>query len=147
MVVEDSQRLVLAAYPVRREITTRVGDLDGHGHLNAIRIGLYYEDARAAFYGVAFEGLSRGGRVLVAQITTRYLGEGYWPAAVQVGTGISRIGNSSFQMSQGLFQEGRCLGLCETVLVNTGAGASAPLPDNIRAALERMRLATRADAS
>jgi acyl-CoA thioester hydrolase len=139
MASKDPQRLVLAAYPYLREITTRVGDLDGYGHLNAIRIGQYYEDARAAFYGVAFKGVDRT-RMLVAQLTMRYLGEAFWPGAVQVGTGISQIGNSSFEMAQGLFQDGRCVGLCETVLVNTGGGQSAPLPDDIRACIERMRL-------
>jgi acyl-CoA thioester hydrolase len=141
MKIADPQRLILAAYPVRREITTRVGDLDSYGHLNAIRIGQYYEDARAAFYGVAFPGVDRG-RSLVAQITTRFLGEGFWPNPLVVGTGITRIGASSFEMSQGLFQDGRCLGLCETVLVNVEKGASAPLPDDVRACLEQMRFAT-----
>jgi acyl-CoA thioester hydrolase len=135
----DPRRLVLAAYPVHRDITTRVGDMDGYGHLNAIRIGQYYEDARAAFYGVAFEGLDRG-RTLVAQITMRYLGEGFWPAPLQVGTGISRIGNTSYEMVQGLFQDGRCLGLCETVMVSTASGTSTPLTDDIRVRLARMEL-------
>lgn len=139
MASKDPQRLALAAYPVSREITTRVSDMDGYGHLNAIRLGQFYEDARAAFYGVAFKGLDRA-RMLVAQITIRYLDEGFWPGALIVGTGISKIGNTSFEMAQGLFQEGRCLGLCETVLVNTGAGKPAPLPADIRACIERMRL-------
>jgi acyl-CoA thioester hydrolase len=128
---------VLAAYPVTREISTRVSDMDGYGHLNAIRLGQFYEDARAAFYGVAFTGQDRG-RQLVAQITTRFLGEGFWPGTLTVGTGISRIGNSSFLMVQGLFQDSRCLGLCDTVMVNTAAGVSAPLPAEIRTALAHM---------
>ena len=140
MLMEDPQRRVLAAYPVAREITTRVSDMDGYGHLNAIRIGQFYEDARAAFYGVAFDGLDRG-RQLVAQITTRFLAEGFWPGALSVGSAISAIGTSSFVMSQGLFQNGRCLGLCETVMVNTADGASAPLPPDLRARLARMALA------
>jgi acyl-CoA thioester hydrolase len=125
---------------VARTISTRVGDMDGYGHLNAIRIGQFYEDARAAFYGVAFPGLERG-RQLVAQITTRFLGEGFWPGDLTVGTAIDRIGTTSFVMSQGLFQDGVCLGLCETVMVNTRDGASAPLAPDIRAALAAMAFA------
>jgi acyl-CoA thioester hydrolase len=135
----DPQRLALGAYPVVRDLTTRVSDMDGYGHLNAIRIGHFYEDARAAFYGVAFAGLTRA-RTLVAQLTLRYLGEGHWPGTVQIGTGILSVGNTSYVMGQGLFQEGRCLGLCETVLVSTEGGKPAPLPDDIRAGAERMRL-------
>jgi acyl-CoA thioester hydrolase len=135
----EPQRLDLGAYPVARELTTRVSDMDGYGHLNAIRIGHFYEDARAAFYGVAFAGIVRA-RTLVAQLTIRYLGEGHWPGTVRIGTGILKVGNSSYVMGQGLFQDGRCLGLCETVLVSTEKGKTAPLPDDIRAAAERMRL-------
>lgn len=128
---KDPQRLVLAAYPVTRTITTRVGDMDGYGHLNAMRIGTYYEDARAAFYGVAFKDVQRQ-RMLVAQVTMRYLGEGFWPGSLEVGTGISKLGSSSVEMAQGLFRDGRCIGLCETVLVNTADGRPAPFPDDAR---------------
>lgn len=136
MKIEDTRRLALVAYPVKRTVVTRVGDMDGYGHLNAMRIGGYYEDARAAFYGVAFEDLRRQ-RMLVAQVTMRYLGEGFWPGSLEVGTGISRIGVSSAEMVQGLFSEGRCIGLCETVLVNTAEGRPAPFPDAARACLAR----------
>lgn len=137
MTICEARRRLDNTYPVLREITTRVGDLDGHGHLNAIRLGQYYEDARASFYGVALAGTERG-RVLVAQITTRFLGEGHWPAPLLVGTGISKVGRTSFEMVQGLFQDGRCLGLCETVLVNTSEGRPSPLADDVRAGLERI---------
>ena len=135
----EPRRLDLDAYPFVRQLTTRVSDMDGYGHLNAIRIGHFYEDARAAFYGVAFPGMTRG-RTLVAQLTIRYLGEGHWPGTVEIGTGILEVGNSSFTMGQGLFQDGRPLGLCETVLVSTETGKPAPLPDDIRAAAAQMRL-------
>ena len=42
-------RLSRPTYPVMQQITTRVSDNDGYGHLNAIRIGHYYEEARASF--------------------------------------------------------------------------------------------------
>jgi acyl-CoA thioester hydrolase len=135
----DPQRLDIAAYPVVRALTTRVSDMDGYGHLNAIRIGHFYEDARAAFYGVAFGSINRN-RTLVAQLTIRYLGEGFWPGEVQVATGISKVGNSHYVMAQGLFQKGRCIGLCDTVLVSTENGKSSPLPHDIRAGVEKMRL-------
>jgi acyl-CoA thioester hydrolase len=139
MTAADPARLHLAAYPVVRDIAARVSDMDGMGHLNAIRIGHFYEDARAAFYGVAFAGLHRA-RTPVAQLTIRYLGEGFWPGSLTVGTGILKVGASSYTMAQGLFQDRRCIGLCDTVLVSTEAGRSHRLPDDIRAACEAMRL-------
>lgn len=139
MAKTEPHRLILATYPVVRDIATRVSDLDGYGHLNAIRLGHFYEDARAAFYGDAFEGAPRA-RTLVAQLTLRYLREGFWPDPVSVGTGVASIGRTSFVMGQGLFQRGQCIGLCDTVLVGTEAGQPAPLPEDIRMRLERLAL-------
>lgn len=132
-------RLTPCAYPISCEISARVSDMDGYGHLNALRIGQYYEEARAAFYRQALDGLKRS-RVLVAEIKLRYLNEGFWPGTLQVSTGISKVGGSSFHMAQGLFQHGRCLGLCETVLVNTGEGRPSRLPDDLRSALESLQV-------
>lgn len=125
----------LSDYPFHVEITTRVSDLDGYGHLNAIRTGHFYEDARASFYGPAFDGLPRM-RSLVAQLSIRYLREGFWPGVAQVGTGIARVGNSSFEMAQGLFQNDVCIGTCSTILVYTEKGRSAPLPAPARERLQ-----------
>jgi acyl-CoA thioester hydrolase len=132
-------RLSRPTYPVMQQITTRVSDNDGYGHLNAIRIGHYYEEARASFYRT----LGRDGthpRVLVAELKIRYLGEGFWPGTLEVGTGIVRIGASSFVMGQGLWQGERCIGVCDTVLVHVGEGAPSPLPDAFRRKLEAHRL-------
>jgi acyl-CoA thioester hydrolase len=133
---DDSFRHALDAYPVQRTLSIRVCDLDGYGHLNAIRLGHFYEDARASFYRTAFVAVQLP-RLLVAQLTIRYLQEAHWPGALRVGTGISRLGSSSVTMVQGLFDEAsHCLGLCETVLVNTGGGGSAPIPADARAVFE-----------
>jgi acyl-CoA thioester hydrolase len=135
----DPQRPRLAAYPFLREMATRVSDIDGYGHLNAIRIGHFYEDARAAFYGQAFEGWPKV-RTLVAQLTIRYLRERHWPDPVQVGTGIARVGHTSFVMAQALFQHGVCIGICDTVVVNTDAAGASPLPAAVRDRLSQMLL-------
>jgi len=141
------QRLpLLDDYPYRQEITVRVSDLDGYGHINAIRTGHYYEDARAAFYKPLYGGVPPI-RALVAQLNIRYIKEGFWPGAVQVGTGIARIGNASFEMAQALFQKDVCLGTCATVLVNTAKGASSPLPEAVRGRLELFRIGAGAVAS
>ena len=84
-------------------------------------------------------GREKGSRTVVAQVTLRYLAEGHYPLETRVGGGVSRIGNSSYEIAQGLFQEGRCIGLCDTVVVYTREGRSAPLPDLLRQSLGRLR--------
>lgn len=139
MTQPDSLRRDLAAYPVHCPITIRVSDMDGYGHLNAIRLGQYYEDARAASYPVILAGVTVP-RMPVAQLTIRYLAEGFWPGTLTVGTGIERVGNTSFTMVQGLFSDGQCIGLAETVLVCVADGQSTPIAPAMRAALERAAL-------
>jgi acyl-CoA thioester hydrolase len=137
-------RLRRESYPVRMTLTTRVSDNDGYGHLNAIRIGHYYEDARASFYRMLARD-ERHPRVLVAELKIRYLGEGFWPGEVELGTGIVRIGSSSFVMGQGLWQGDRCIGICDTVLVHVGQGAVSPLPDPFRRQLDQHLLSAAVD--
>ena len=76
----------------------------------------------------------------MAELSIRYLGEGFWPGTVEVATGIVRISTRSFVMGQGLWQNDRCIGLCDTVLVHTAGGASAPLPAAFRQELEQRLL-------
>ena len=71
-------------------------------------------------------------------MTLRYLAEGFYPGEMRVGGGVSRIGNSSYEIAQALFQDGRCIGLCDTVLGYTHEGRSAPLPDPLRQSLARL---------
>lgn len=126
-------------YPVACAVTIRVSDMDGYGHLNAIRIGQYYEEARAAFYQRHLIAV-RKSRILVAEIRLRYLNEGFWPGVLQVGTAVVRIGNSSFAIAQALFQDRCCLGHCETILVHTEKGKPQPLTAEIRSSLEEFRV-------
>ena len=138
---QDSLARNRGAYPVHHQLQTRVGDLDGYGHLNAVRLGQYYEDARAVFQ----RSIRRDGRarVVVAQFAVRYLAEGKWPGDVEVGTGVVRIGTSSYAIGQALFQGRRCIGLCETVLVHIRDSRPAPLPTDYRAELGRFLISPR----
>lgn len=140
MRIPASPGRTLDAYPVQCTITTRVSDMDGYGHLNAIRIGQLYEEARASFYTVALDARQRDTRILVAELTFQYLAEGFWPGDVQLGTGIARLNTSSFLMGQGLFQKDKLLGMCRTVLVCTQEGASVALPDPLRDSLSRQMI-------
>lgn len=59
MKADDIRRRTMNAYPVKRSISVRVSDRDGYGYMNTLRIGHFYEDARAAFYREAFGGVAR----------------------------------------------------------------------------------------
>ena len=71
----------------------------------------------------------------MAQTNLRYLEEIHHPAPLTVATGVSRIGRSSFELYQGLFSAGRCLGLCDTTYVYCDAAGPAPVDEGKRAIL------------
>ena len=137
----DPRRLEASAYPLMIEIPTRFADVDPLRHLNNVRLAEIYEEGRVRLHREANvdAGREKGSRTVVAQVTLRYLAEGHYPLETRIGGGVSRIGNSSYEIAQGLFQDGRCIGLCDTVVVYTREGRSAPLPDPLREALQRLR--------
>jgi acyl-CoA thioester hydrolase len=140
----NPRRLQLDTYPHRTEITLRFADIDPQWHLNNVRVGEYYQEARVAFFRhlstTAGYERAAGSRTLVAHQSIDYLGEVTYPGTIVVGIGVSRIGTSSWSFGMGMFKDARCVGLSSTVLVYGLAEGAAPLPPAYRALLERFLL-------
>jgi acyl-CoA thioester hydrolase len=138
----DPARLERTSYPFHLDIETQFTDMDVAAHLNNIAIARFYESARVrsniAMFGRDFFRRGAPCLMVLAEANIRYLAEGNFPDPVQVGCGISRIGNSSFRMLQGLFQNGTCIGLCDCVMVLTADAKPTPIPAGVRAAMQAM---------
>lgn len=133
------ERLDLTAYSYVTEIAPRFGDMDALRHLNNVALAGIYEEGRVRFttaIGI-HEAREQGCRPVIGELTIRYLVQAHYPAMLTAGIGVLRIGRSSYAFAQALFQDGRCVGLCDTTLVYTGAedGRARPLPDAFRAVL------------
>lgn len=141
---EQIARLSNASFPFFADIHTRYTDEDHLRHVNNIAIALYYDEARSRLTNAIFEraGDITGLRLVTAQANVSYLAEVFQPDVVKVGCGIARIGNSSYEIGQALYQKGRCVGVCTAVFVNSRKAGTAPLPDNLRAALGEFLLET-----
>ncbi len=137
-------RLQLELYPFRMEIAPRFGDMDPLRHLNNVALAGMYEEGRVRFgsalYPLRLQG--RGYRLVIAEVSIRYLAESHYPAPLTIGVGVLRIGGAAHTLGQGLFQGGRCVGVCDTVLVHTAEGRPSPIPDALRATLTDNLLAT-----
>ena len=136
---QDTRRLDPAADPVSTEVQTRFGDMDALRHLNNVALAGIYDDARVRF-GATIDltaSRDRGHRIVVGEVTIRYLAEGRYPDPVTATAGVSRIGSSSYTLAQALFQDGRCISTCDTVFVyiKPDEGRSRPLPDSLRQVL------------
>lgn len=137
----EAYRLQLETYPLVSTVPSRFQDLDPLGHINNVAIGAFYEEGRGALNRKAFPLEMRKAhsmRMVIADVHIAYLDEAFYPNDLVVGTGVLRIGGSSYTIGQGLFQNGRCIGASEAVLVNTDGHKPAPIPNEGRAALEQL---------
>jgi acyl-CoA thioester hydrolase len=141
----DAFRLDPAAYPHWISITTRFGDMDINHHLNNVAYARYFEEARVTFnHGLLMEGRHRvealkQHRIMVAAVSISYLREGHYGGAVDVGIGVSRIGNTSFAIGAAAFQSGACLAVHDaTIALKDPAGNG--IPDIVRARLQQNML-------
>ena len=139
-------RLRLDSYPVVDEIAARYGDMDANAHLNNLALEAMHENARATMNrDVLPEAYRAGGRrlrLVTSQNAVHFLAEAHWPALIATGAGVGRIGRTSYVASTGLFRDGECIGVCDTVLVLLGDDGPTPLPDGLRAALQTLLLGT-----
>lgn len=137
-------RQVIDNYPLIDEMPTRFNDMDYNAHINNVAVYLLYDEARVRLNQILYpkeQQLLSDMKVYIVDVHVTMLGEAFYPGNVQVGTGFLKIGTSSFTYGQGMFQQGRCIGLAEAVAVYAVAGKSVPLPDHQRLWLEKHRLA------
>ena len=143
-------RLELNTYPHRFDITTRFADVDPQWHLNNVRIAEYYQEGRVSFHAAVKTEFNlereRGTRMLVAHQSIDYLGEVAYPGNVTIGVGIARVGSTSYTIGMGMFQNGRCVGISDAVLVYATKEGPSPLPDRQREVLSLKLLPAEARA-
>lgn len=123
--------------------TIRYSDLDPNGHVNNGAINEYFEDGRVRFRNdnlVELPGSFLTGFVL-AKFSVEYYLPVFYPGSVDIGTTIQRIGRTSYGLGQAIFTDGKCAAAAEviTVLLDPDTQKSMPLPDELRATLERFQ--------
>ena len=133
----------LAAFPSRTSADIRYADMDRQGHVNNAVFATFSEIGRVAFLYRPDKPLAPdGASFVIARIEIDFLEELHWPGTVEIGTGVSRIGRSSFGLVQGLFNGGRPVAAITGVLVMVDGGTrrAMALPPQTIAALEELRL-------
>lgn len=149
----DRTRPTRADYVQWRTATTRWRDDDAYGHLNN---ATYYELFDTAVNAHLYDATGLDVRAqpeigLVAETSCRYFREIGFPAPIEMGMVVTKIGNSSIVYRIGLFQgdsdEAAAEGTFVHVYVDNTHGAGnrpvVPIPDVIRAAVEPLYRAPR----
>jgi acyl-CoA thioester hydrolase len=142
-VTERPARPTRSDYVVWRQATTRWADDDAYGHMNN---ATYYELFDTAVNAHLFEATGVNVRDLpaigvVAETSCRYFREIGFPAPVDIGMVVERVGTSSVVYRIGLFQgpgdeaaaEGRFVHVYVDNTGGPGGRAVRPLPEEIRA--------------
>ena len=134
----ESWRLNPASYPVHIELQTRFQDMDINGHLNNVAFAALFESGRVLLNRQVrpLDERPSNERTMVAAVEINYLAEGNFPDPVEISTGIGRLGTSSWTIVQAMFQNGRCIATCDTVVVCRTDGQAKPLRPEMVAELE-----------
>lgn len=134
-----------ADFGVVRVISTRWEDEDAYGHINNVVYYSFFDTAVNGFLmettGVDIRGLDAVG--LVAETSCRFDRALRFPADVEVGLAIEKLGTSSIIYRIGLFQgspqESAALGRFVHVYVDRIDRSVVPIPSIIRRAVEPLR--------
>lgn len=132
-------------YPAWRVATTRWADIDIYGHLNNAR---YFELIDTCINAHLAEATGTDIRRLtaigvVAEVSCRYFVEVGYPAPVELGLAVERLGASSITYRVGIFQGETDLAAAEGRFVHvyvdntdpTAGRPVVPVPDLIRTVL------------
>jgi acyl-CoA thioester hydrolase len=85
---------------------TRWGDCDMFGHVNNVQFVRYYESGRLDYFHRLLQlnaGPEMVSSLIIADIHVTFLRQIHHPSALQVGSRVSRLGNSSFDFEAAIF--------------------------------------------
>ena len=129
-----------ATYATWTTDSVRYADLDPNGHANNGAINQFFEDGRVHFRSerMKFLGDDLFTGFAVGRFAATYHAALTYPATVDIGTVVTRIGNASFDLAQGVFDGEACIATATVGQVHFDhkTGKALALPDPIRAALE-----------
>lgn len=120
-------------------VPVRWGDMDAFGHVNNASYFTYCESARIRYFeALGLEALSRRGPEGPAIVTAscNFQRQVCYPATLEVGARVSRVGGKSFHLDYALFHAGTdelvADGSSVAVWVDFEAGKALPLPEALR---------------
>lgn len=130
------------AYPHSFELQPRYRDEDMLRHVNNLSIAEYYDEVRSRLMREIFRraGAPDGVRIVTAETRVSYAGEVFYPDLVDIRSGLIRLGTASFTIGQALFQGGRYVGFCDSVLVQAAATGAEPIHPALREAMEGLMI-------
>jgi acyl-CoA thioester hydrolase len=144
MTAGETKDWALEQFPARAHDKLRYADTDRQGHVNNAVFSTFIETGRVELiYDPKAPLISPGTSFVIVNLNLQLRAEICWPGIVDVGTAVTRVGNSSMQLYQGVFQDGVCCATAETVIVcvDDSTQRPTPLPDAARRNLVHLQTA------
>lgn len=131
-------------YTFRVEHEIRWRDLDALDHINNATYFTYFEEARIRFMNEMGHGdviTTTDVGPILAHIHCDFLSPVTYPDQLSIGCGVSKIGNTSFQISHDIFshtqQQIVAKATSVVVMVNYMKKQPVAIPQGLRVALEK----------
>lgn len=125
----------------RHPVTVRFKDIDSGGHAHHSHALVYFEEARWAYFReVTGLGNPDDANYVLGDIHVRFLQRVLFPAVLDVGVRVAKVGKKTFVMEYEVLSEsGDCLLTGESIQVgfDYGTGRAAALPRSMRVAMEK----------
>ena len=121
-------------------ITPRVSETDGVGHINNVFIPIWFEAGRREIFRIFSPNLDfQNWRLALVKVEVEYVDQIYLANDVEIRTGIERIGNSSFTIKEEIHQTDRLCAKGNAIYVNYNftTKKSESIPETIREKLEK----------
>lgn len=110
-------------------LTPRYCETDALGHINNTVVPVWFEEARTPIFRIFMPGLGLGDwNLILKKLEVEYVRELFHGAEVEVRTWVSRLGGSSFTVSQEAFQRGELAAAGSATLIHFDFEARKPAP-------------------
>lgn len=120
----------------------RWGDMDAQAHVNNAKYFTFFESARIAFFDSVDVRLHSGERnegPALVTTTANFRRQVHYPARLEIGVRLTRIGKRSIALAMAAFQEGGEEIVADATSVNAWVDydrdRSTDLPDSLRGVL------------
>lgn len=119
MIQQSKQSFPLITYD-----KIRYADTDRQGHVNNAVFSTFFETGRVEMiYHPDLENINTHVSFVLAALHIQFLREIKWPGIIKIGTAVTKVGNSSIQLHQQLFQDDECMAIAESTIVQVDASS------------------------
>ena len=121
-------------------IEPRVSETDGVGHINNTTVPIWLEGGRNKLFSLFNPDLSfKEWKMIILKTTVEYKQQIYFGTNVEIKCWIKRIGNSSLELYEEIWQHDRLTVQANTIYVNYNVheNKSEIIPNEIRKELEK----------